>query len=235
MECLLTTSEVAEVFQDVTNALGATVFDSTIFEGELFARAVTEDRREVDLGDIVQGGMCLHKEGAYVQIRPFVLRQICANGASMALSDESTEIDLTVSGSAEEQRTTLERALAECASAKCLDGSADQISRLKGLRRDSGLQLMSIITAHKGALSPDAVRLMATLWVARRLDAFEVMNALTAAGKLAESPRERWDHESLGGSMVAVLMDPDEFRHQADSLQWPEIGAPIRQLVTADS
>ena len=97
----ITTAMVKTVFAEEIAALDGKVSD-TFDDGErLFVRSILPGVEEVRAKDCVEGGVALRMSGGEAWVHPYVVRQVCSNGAIMAQAIETRHVaDFNVRGPA---------------------------------------------------------------------------------------------------------------------------------------
>src|SRR5688500_16960807 len=92
MTYLPPTQELHALFIDEVSAMGCVcpdVYDDGV---GLYARAFFSTPVDVRPGDAVQGGVALRAVGEFVDVHPFVYRQVCTNGAIVADAFQSRRV-----------------------------------------------------------------------------------------------------------------------------------------------
>src|SRR5579859_2966192 len=78
--------DIAKTFQARILELEGEVRETAEADQSFFARAVINRRREIRPGDSFQGGVALRAEAEYVEVKPYLFRLVCRNGAITAYS-----------------------------------------------------------------------------------------------------------------------------------------------------
>lgn len=205
----LTPHGIAELFAAEIAARKGRIVDSFHDERRLFARSLLHEKVEVRKRDDLEGGVAICLLEGVVSVRPYVFRLVCANGAVMAMSDEACEIDLGT-GNAERHEADIREAIAACASHRAFLSAADGIRKTVGMRHNPGLQVIQLLQRHWLFDDPKVLLDVVQRFMSEQGDdGFAVMNALTSRGRDEQDPEQRWRWEEAGGSVPAVLCQPD--------------------------
>ena len=82
-------AKIAAFFRQEIASREGTIHDIFDDGSRLYCRAVLPRVAEVRANDNVQAGVALYAKESLVRVRPYVLRQVCTNGAIMATSQRS--------------------------------------------------------------------------------------------------------------------------------------------------
>src|SRR5438270_5929286 len=88
----LSTQRILEAFKQEITARGGKLTDKSLSKRRLFARSVVKLSEEVKPGDRLHGGVALKAREGEVSVHPYVLRQVCTNGAVMPQLLETTHL-----------------------------------------------------------------------------------------------------------------------------------------------
>ena len=83
---------MSELFREEIHALGGRVSDQVSDGRRLFARSLLPDSTDVVAGDRVKPGVALRSTEEEIEVRPYVFRTICRNGAIVAHSGRGCRI-----------------------------------------------------------------------------------------------------------------------------------------------
>jgi hypothetical protein len=209
MTYLPPTQELHALFIDEVSAMGCVcpdVYDDGV---GLYARAFFSAPVAVRPADAVQGGVALRAVGEFVDVHPFVYRQVCTNGAIVADALQSRRVQ-RVSMAA--PTVAINAALAEVRLAirGCAHPSAfaDAVDGMRRATRQPATSLMAMLLTFGSDRRLTAALLSGA---AERFEAggdptaFGLMNAITSLARDTRNPERRWRLEELGGGMLALI------------------------------
>lgn len=209
MTYLPPTQEISALFIDEVYAMGCVepeVYDDGV---RVFARAVHRRPVEIRLRDVVLGGVALRVMGDSVDVHPFVFRQVCTNGASMAEALQSQRVR-RVDVAAPSELITAALDDVRAAIQACGDPAAfaDAVGMMRGAARQPVGMTMAMLSLLNEMRRRDAA-LFAEIFerFEREQDrsAFGLMNAVTSIARDTLDPEHRWRIEELGGTLLALV------------------------------
>lgn len=222
-----TNAELQALFLEATRACGEATIDVLDNGQHLFARAVYERSGQVRPGDKVRSGVAMRTLGDDVVVHPFVLREICINGAVRAHAMSTRciarqRIDATTqsvhSYSLDVLRDELTAAVQGCASPASFDEGIEEMRAALQADAEQALDTLNFLRLIGSLGSSPAAqfvyrsisRLMRQLSRAGGRDrtAFAFGNALTAAGRDAPLPAARWALEEYGAAVFGASRSP---------------------------
>ena len=231
---LPTTSEIGEAFEEEVTALDGAVTDAFDDGVRLYLRAVLPLDAEVRPGDRVRGGVALRVGGGgggggggEVLVHPYILRQVCSNGAirSQALATSRVErvLKTDVVAPAYEAAVALQAlrdAVQRCAAHDAFAGGVAEMRGAAEMEADYVLMLLPALAHMRG----ETVRRLLPR-VLRRFErapdpdrsAFGVMNAVTSVARDTRDPETRWRLEGLGGALAARVPRGPQVRPAASA------------------
>jgi hypothetical protein len=203
------TREIHELFLDEVIEMGCVQPDIRDDGVALYARAFFPTPIEVQPNDAVQGGVALRAAGEFVDVHPFVYRQVCTNGAIVADALESRRIERvdrdapTVASSPALAEIRL--ALRGCGHPSAFAYAVDAMRRAT---RQPAMSLMAML-AMFGSDRRMTLDLLGDAVERFQADtdrsAFGLMNAITSLAHETRDPERRWRLEALGGGMLSLL------------------------------
>lgn len=221
--CFPTTRELHRCFSDTMRELGAETLDGFDDGDTLWVRSVLPLSREVRRGDVVNAGVALRTSAGAIMVHPFLLRQVCTNGAVRAHALETRVIQrlrleeevaasyaYNVDAVLDDTATAIQRCAASSAFA---DGTREMQSALEVDAEQviERLELYGLLASLGNSGVPEMVsRVLARqLRLAaqaggRERTAFAFGNALTSAGRDAPNPRVRWALEEYGAAVFGA-------------------------------
>jgi hypothetical protein len=202
--------EIHDLFIEEVTEMGCVhpdVYDDGVC---LYASAFFSAPVEVRPGDAVQGGVALHTAREFVDVHPFVYRQICTNGAIVADALESRRIQRvdmaapTVAINA--TLADIRLALRGCGHASAF---ADAVDGMRRATRHPARSLMAMLLMFFGSDRSMTAALLRQAVQRFEVDsdrsAFGLMNAITSLARDTRDPELRWRLEELGGGMLALI------------------------------
>lgn len=221
--CLPTTRDIQRCFSRVTRELGAQTLDGFDHGDALWMRCVLPISREVRRGDALQGGVALRASAGAIMVHPFLLRQVCTNGAVRTHALETRVIPRlqlapeVAASHAYNVTATLDEcaaAIQRCATPAAFEDGVDEMQASLDVEAEmviDRLGLLDLLASLGRTGTPEMVaRVLARqLRLAaqaggRERTAFAFGNALTAAGRDAPNPRVRWTLEEYGAAVFAA-------------------------------
>jgi hypothetical protein len=209
----LTTREIKEIFADEIEAAHGKM--SEVFDdgARIFLRAVLAPEKEVQRKDHVQGGVAVRATSEDICIHPYVLRQVCSNGAIRAHAIEARTIR-RVDFSIDEQshvEYALREAIRACSSEEAFaQGVAEMRSAHNSSEIDVALMMMPALA--RMARGADTQAIMSTIldrfFADRDRSRFGLMNAVTSVARDTRDPELRWRLEEFGGGIAAKVRMP---------------------------
>lgn len=217
--------EIEELFRSFAWERDGALPDVYSNEDTLFAKCVLPKEGEVAKGDTFRSGVAVSCVDRDIEVRPFLLRQVCVNGAIRTASGAGAELRL---GTVTEQE--LVEAFATCASEKLL---ADALSEFRLLQRqpfDMVMMMTSFIRTHARTVeSRTMIEIVRTFMQGGDRSSYGFMNAITRVARDAQDPARRWQLQKLGGFLPAWVLDPDRRRQWSDALEVPVTERPAER------
>jgi hypothetical protein len=210
MTYLPPTQELNALFVDEVRTLGCArpdIYDDGV---RLIARAICTRPVEVRPGDAVRGGVALHTFDEFVDVHPFIFRQVCTNGAVMAEALQSQRIRRVEVAALSEMITAVREdvraAIRACAAPTAFADAA------AAMRRSTGHPASVLINRlpRLGAMPRSDVaafvdRVMGRFERQGDESAFGLINAVTSLARDTKDPVRKWRLEELGGTMLALI------------------------------
>lgn len=222
-----TNAELQDLFLAATRTCGEATIDVLDTGTQLWARAVFERSGEVRPGDKLRSGVAMRTLGDDVYVHPFILREICINGAVRAHATSTRciarqRIDASTQSahaySLDVLGEELTQAVQGCAAPATFSEGIDEMRA--ALEADAeavidGLRFARILASLGNSPKAQLVyriisRLTRQLAQAGGRDrtAFAFGNALTAAGRDAQLPAARWALEEYGAAVFGASLSP---------------------------
>jgi hypothetical protein len=222
MTYLPPTQEISALFALKARAMGCgepEVYDDG---ARVFARAVRRHRIDIRARDPVRGGVALRVVGEWVDVHPFVLRQVCTNGAVMAQAIQSQRVR-RVEVSAPSELITAALDDIRAAIQACGDPAAfaDAVSMMqRAVRQPVGMTIDMFSMLDEMRRWDDAVSVEMFARFNREHDrsAFGLVNALTSIARDTPDPERRWRIEELGGRLLALIPADQREDELADAI-----------------
>lgn len=203
------TAELRDVFQETVDALGGAVKE-VFDDGQcLFGRSVLPWKAEVSSGDEVQAGVAIRGLDGEVAVHPYVFRQVCRNGAILAQSVGTRQVEWIEGLDPGWMIAEVREAIQACAEPM---GFHEVVTRLSEARHTEVNVLLNL-TSHLTSLPPELTREIlerVTREYARGGDdsRYGFINAVTAVARETRDPRGKWELEVLGGRLMTEEVGP---------------------------
>ena len=210
------TDQVLDLFKGEIPRAGGRMTDAYEDGRRLFLRSVFPEVEEVRPRDKMQGGLAVHVAGPRVAVHLYLFRQVCRNGAIMAHSVQTQEIERVsplecpdMEGAVEGIMAKLREAVAAAATGAAFREAVDFV-RASLIRQANPTRDLAPLLVH----FPAAIAVQIMDQFAREADSstFGLMNAVTAVARDTPDPDLRWRLEELGGGIPALVhpwLQPD--------------------------
>jgi hypothetical protein len=203
--------ELKEAFVEEVTELDGSLKDTYDDGQRLFMRAIIPISRQVRPRDSMQGGVALRVDERDIAVHPYVFREVCRNGAIMAETIGTLEIQRV---GFDAPNDVLDDVLAEfregvrsAAREEIFIDASRQIRSATEVRADEALMLMPMLSG-----IPQGVARQLFSSVFRRFESegdrtvFGLMNAVTSVARDTQDPEARWELEKYGGGIPARLL-----------------------------
>jgi hypothetical protein len=210
MTTLIDVGLVRALFSAEIRALGGDVSDEVSDGWRLYARGVLPPQTDVAPKDFVKPGIALRYTDDEVEVRPYVHRVICRNGAIIAHSGAGRCVDLPATGDPERKLHEVREAIHAAAQPRAFRDFVATMRSARGVRPDLPLIVMSAMRR----ADLDEASLLDFMERYRRggaLDLFSIGNAMTSLARDTTDPERRWRRETLGAAIFARVLPPLTF------------------------
>jgi hypothetical protein len=203
----LSTEHIRAVFQEEITSHQGTVTDTFDDGTRVFLRSVLPLHAEVAPGDKLQGGVALKANEQDVWLHPYVFRLVCRNGAIVARTIQTRQLENLHLHDVEEATTMLREAIQACCEPDAFDLTTQQIVTSREMEADIALQLIPYLARFGSRLQPELVRqIMGRFTQDGDTSRYGLMNAVTSVARDTEDPEVRWNLEELGGAIPALVL-----------------------------
>jgi hypothetical protein len=216
MADVITLESVQQSFAEFARANDASIDLAYSDEKLMISRCVLPMQFEVRTGDTVKGGVAVRGTALEVEVRPYLLRQICTNGAVMMRSSGGSTVATEACTDA-----WLNEAFAAAGSKEALATAANEVRTLAGTSLDMTFMLVTFMQ-HMGGRYGERLKEMLHRATKEGLSGFSLMNAITSVARDTPDPDTRWRLEALGGGLPALLLDGPTARERRDALDLPD-------------
>jgi hypothetical protein len=202
----LTTGRILDIFtEEVENRHGRVT--ETFHDGRrLFVRSLLPHVADVRPNDNMQGGLALRAIEDELSLHPYLFRQVCRNGAIMAQTIESLDVECLGVYSPEVGTAMLREAIANCSEEHVFAKSIRGIQSMAMTEIDQLLNLIPYLSHFQQAgMGHFLAEILQRYSGERDRTEFGFMNAITSVARDAHDPDDRWRLEELGGGVVARL------------------------------
>ena len=223
---LPTLSDIATLFEEECNALGATGVETYLDDRLLFQRAAWGPAQSVSPGDAIRGGVALRVAGPVVHVHPYTVRQVCTNGAiaarvgsSFHVERQATEVHVASAAFVAGFAAELREAITACADPSNLSTTVEQMRGTAEMAADLMLTILPYLLRATGAQREGFISSVLTQFSASDdQTAYGLVNAVTSVARDTRDPEARWRLEEAGGSLLSyaqVLATDDRIRRGA--------------------
>jgi hypothetical protein len=203
------TLEIHALFKHEVRSMGCVQPDVYDDGARMFARAVHTQPVEVRPGDAVRGGVALRVIGDLVNVHPFILRQVCTNGAVMAEALQSRHVRrVEVAAPSDVITAALEEVRAALRACGDPTAFADAVRTMQRAARQLADMMTSMLPMLSEMSRRDAavfVEMFERFEREHDRSAFGLVNAVTSIARDTPDPERRWRLEELGGTMLARI------------------------------
>jgi hypothetical protein len=198
------TDTLLELFREEVDELEGRVSDAFNDGQRLFARSILPGATRVSGDDIVEPGVALRYMDDTVEVRPYVYRVVCRNGAIVAFSGHGRSIHFATP----DQNTDAIRHAIQAAAAP--ETFHEFVAAMRDSRRHRLDPAPLVIALRRRAGFDDA----AVLDVLERFrkdggfTLFAMANAVTELARDTRDPVKRWHRETAGAEIFARILRP---------------------------
>ena len=202
--------EIRTIAEDELTRVNGTISDCHNDGTRLLLRAIVPEARHVRPKDAVQGGIAMAVAGPRICVHPYIVHQVCRNGAIMVQALETRVVErLESQVPADEVNGLIFRlraAISECLSPAAFGVAVDQVRSATRQPASSVLHVILRLSLASEARDPVLLRRIEQRFrQAGERTVFGVMNAVTSVARDQHDPKVRWCLEELGGSVPALL------------------------------
>jgi hypothetical protein len=202
---MIHTDMVLELFRQEVDELGGQVSDAVNDGQRLFARSILPAEERVSRGDTVKPGVALRCMDETIEVRPYVYRILCRNGAIMAFSDQGCSIPLA---STEDETEPIRQAIHAAAAPETFHEFVRAMRESQHQQPDADLLLLTLMRhrAHRDqAIALDIIEHFRKEGVP---NLFAMANAVTSVARDTRDPVKRWNLETAGAEVFARALRP---------------------------
>jgi hypothetical protein len=204
----LTTGEIGEVFSEEVTAAGGKVSDTFDDGKRLFMRAILGAECDVKAGDRVHGGVAIRATEEDIWVHPYVFRQVCKNGAIIARAIETRHIERADFESDPDESLVgvLRDAIRACCTEEAFETAVDGMRSAMESKVDLALALAPMLSRLPAGYASEIIASITDRF-SRGQDKsrFGLMNAVTSVARDRRDPELRWQLETIGGSIPALV------------------------------
>jgi hypothetical protein len=196
---------VLDLFRQEVDELGGQVSDAFNDGLRLFARSTLPAEARVSPDDAVKAGVALRWMDKTIEVRPYVYRIICRNGAVLAHSDQGRSIPFA---STEDEMEPIREAIHAAAAPETFHEFVRAMRESKRQPLDPELLLLALMR-HRAATDESVVLdILERFRKEGAFDLFSMANAVTSLARDTREPVRRWDLESAGAAVFARILRP---------------------------
>ncbi len=189
--------------------VGGEIGRSTKHMGTLYTYGMLPHMAEVAPKDVHAGGVAMRATVDEISILPYIVRQVCVNGAIMAQVVNSEAIRVEPGATREFTSPAIGHAVRRCSSRETFQAAIHFIreaQHMAGIGPTRALDLF--INLNDQAAGQAISQILSRFSQVSDRSAFGLMNAVTSTGRDAGDPELRWQLELLGGEIAATAV-PD--------------------------
>ncbi|MCC6929371.1 MAG: hypothetical protein IT359_10315 [Gemmatimonadaceae bacterium] len=221
-----TTAALHRAFGETVRSLGGAVLDAEDAGAVMYARAVLPDVAEVRRGDGVQGGVAVRVVEGEIFVHPYILRQVCANGAvrTYAIGTRVVErVEAPARVAAAQQPaiasalTAFEEAVRQAAAPERFADGVREMRSAIDIRASAAIERLRlralVLALPEQGLAGELRRAMMPLLshaltpgVDGDRSAYAFANAVTAAAREVGNPALRWAMEEYGAAVFGATI-----------------------------
>lgn len=212
MADVLSISDIQQSFAAFSEANGASADFAYTDDQLMIARCVLPLEFEVNPGDALKGGIAVRATIEEVEVRPYLLRQVCTNGMISMRSVSGTTV-----ATSECTTTWLDESFAAAASHEALAVAASGVRQLARASFDRAFLIATVMRQLRG-FDKETVREMLRRMILDGSTGYSLLNAITSVARDTRDPQTRWRLEAAGGGIVAIILAGPGPREGTDAL-----------------
>jgi hypothetical protein len=203
----LSTAAVLEIFTQETQNRGGRVSETFHDRERLFVRSLLPNFAEVRPRDGFQRGIALRFTDGELCLHPYLFRQVCSNGAIIAHTLGSVQIEQFDALELRYAEFALREAIAGCGADDIFAESLQNIRRSTYASADLMLNMMPILSRlpQQAGMGRVVAQILERFSSQHDRTRYGLMNAVTSVARDTDDPDLRWRLEVLGGSIGAAL------------------------------
>lgn len=211
----LSITEMRTVIEGFATDRGGRLDWALADETRLMARCVLPLEAEILPRDVSTGGVAVRVGLEQVEVRPYLLRLVCTNGAIMLRSVGSVSFSTSV--------CTHEKLIEALEAAGAPEAFNSSVGSMRSVaEREFDLSFMVVaLSKSLHALDRPAMREIFRRFAEGGRTGFGVVNAVTSVARDTEDPEARWRLEEAGGGLAVALLDDSPVRSGAGTLDLP--------------
>ncbi len=200
---LLTTAQLGALFGEEVTAAGGAVSETFDDGIRLFTRCTLDRVRVVQPGDTLRAGVALRASATDVRVHPYVFRQVCRNGAIVAHSLHSCQIDTNDFITAEEGAGAVRAAVRACCQEEAFAEAAEGMRTAGQQPADVGLNVLAALSRLPPHVGTHLFRMVVErFFTGDDHSRYGLLNAVTSVARDTTDPEIRWGLEEFGGGMA---------------------------------
>jgi hypothetical protein len=201
------TTTILNVFTDEIESRGGRVTEAISDGRRLYVRSLLPYVKNVRPKDRHQGGVGMRATENELWLHPYLLREVCRNGAVMAHSLASHHLEQLDLYPSESAALLLSEAIADCSAESVFSESIHIVQRSLESPADYMLNMLPHL---RYLQQPGMERFIAPVlkhfFGSGDSSRYALMNAVTATARDERNPMKRWRLEELGGAIGAGIV-----------------------------
>jgi hypothetical protein len=213
MSDVITLSAIQQSFAAFAEANGTTVDLALADDAMMIARCVLPTPFEVRPGDTMKGGVAVRGTLEEVEVRPYLFRLVCTNGAIMMKSAAGSTVATAVC-----TESWLQDALAAAGSREAIEASVSQVRTFANSTFDRAFMFATFMRRMRGIDQGTLLEIVRRM-TGEGSTGYALMNAITSVARDTPDPQTRWRLEAAGGAIPALLLSGPSPRDGHDALE----------------
>lgn len=186
---------------------GGEIGRSTTHLGSLYAYGLLPQTAEVAPGDVHTAGVAMRATVDRIWIFPYLVRQVCVNGAIMAQVLDPGVIEVEPGATREFTSPAIGQAVRLCCAEATFQASMRHVRTAQDMAGIGPTRALDLFIHLNDQEAGQALRqIVHRFEQVNDRSAFGLMNAVTSTARDAGDPDLRWQLEMLGGEIAATAV-----------------------------
>jgi hypothetical protein len=199
MPDVIEVGSILELFREEVADLDGVVLDEVDDGSAAYARALFPTEAEVVPGDAVRAGVAMRCIDDEVEVRPYVQRRVCRNGAVISHSTLGRVVELHDAFDVKTALLEVRHAIRGAAAYDAFAEFVDAMRTSRTLEPDLALLLMSF--RRSGGIDEPSLLILMRRFRDNGSSAYALGNAMTSLARDTIDPELRWRREAIGADV----------------------------------